>query len=219
MRELPLFIREILSPEQVQQLLLFEELIREINTRLNLISRRDIDWVWEHHIVPSLLFLAWWRLPAKVRVLDLGTGGGFPGIPLAIAHPDTPFLLLDSTRKKVEGVREMVAQLGLSDRVEVRWGRAEECRERFLIVVGRAVAPLPRFLGWVRRLLLPEGEVYYYTGMPWGPLPAGWQAAFHAFRDVLLDEPYVAAKGILHLRFSSSLPDHKNRQSNPPERR
>ncbi len=193
--ELPLS----LSPAQVDQLHQYVSLLTELNTTLNLISRRDIAHVWEHHIVPSLLLLAWHTLPAGEEVLDLGTGGGLPGIPLAIASPQSRFLLLDSTRKKVEAVSRMLQALDLAGRVRAQWARAESLRERFPVIVGRAVAPLPRFLGWVKALLLPKGSVFYYTAEPWGPLPAGWKATFYPFRELLPHSEYLAQKGILHL--------------------
>lgn len=198
--KLPAFLGEKLSPRQVAQLEAYATLLQEVNTRINLISRRDIAWIWEHHLVPSLCFLGWWRLPEGNRVLDVGTGGGLPGIPLAIAHPDTAFVLIDSTRKKVEAVRRIVQALSLQERIEVRWGRVEEQKETFPVVLGRAVAPLPRFLGWIKRILKPEGEVFYYTGEPWGPLPAGWQGHFYPFSALLPDWDYLQGKGILHLR-------------------
>jgi 16S rRNA (guanine527-N7)-methyltransferase len=201
--KLPPFLSSLLSPSQYEQLTQYAELLRQYNQRLNLISRQDIEKVWEHHIVPSLLFLGWWRLPTEGIVLDLGTGGGLPGIPLAIAHPQTRFLLIDSTRKKVEAVAAMLATLGLLGRCEVRWIRAETLSERFLTIVGRAVAPLPTFLKWAKKLLAPEGVVYYYTGEPWGPLPPSWEGEFFPFRRLLPEEPYLATKGILRLRANS----------------
>lgn len=193
--ELPL----ALTPAQEAQLHQYATLLTEYNATLNLVSRKDIAQVWEHHILPSLLLLAWYALPAGQEVLDLGTGGGLPGIPLAIASPQSRFLLLDSTRKKVEAVCQMVEALGLSPRVRTQWARAESLRERFSVIVGRAVAPLPRFLGWARPLLLPQGEVFYYTAEPWGPIPAGWQATFYPFRELMPQSAYLAQKGILRL--------------------
>lgn len=188
-----------LPPTVEAQLQQYATLLTERNATLNLVSRKDIAHLWEHHIIPSLLLLAWHELPKGEEVLDLGTGGGLPGIPLAIASPETRFLLLDSIRKKVEAVSQMVGALGLSPRVRTQWARAETLKERFPIIVGRAVAPLPRFLSWAKALLLPEGKVFYYTAEPWGTLPAGWKATFYPFRDLLPEQAYLAQKGILRL--------------------
>ncbi|MCS6894715.1 MAG: 16S rRNA (guanine(527)-N(7))-methyltransferase RsmG [Bacteroidia bacterium] len=201
--ELPEILRACLREEQVTRLQHYAQLLREANLFINLISRKDIQWVWAHHIVPSLLFLGWWRLPEPGPVLDLGTGGGLPGIPLAIAHPRTKFVLIDSTRKKVAAVSSMLDRLGMTSQVEVKWGRAEELRERFPVIVGRAVAALPQFLIWASRCLLPQGIVYYYTGEPYDSLPKGWVGEFHAFRELLPENDYLASKGILRLWRSS----------------
>ncbi|MCX8112253.1 MAG: 16S rRNA (guanine(527)-N(7))-methyltransferase RsmG [Bacteroidia bacterium] len=197
--ELPAVLLSQLNPFQLEQLKRYAELLKEANALVNLISRKDIQHVWEHHILPSLLFLGWWRFPRGEVVLDIGTGGGLPGIPLAVAHPDTFFLLIDGTRKKVEVVQKIVRELGLSERVEVRWKRAEELNEKFRFIVGRAVAPLPRFLSWAVRTYLSGGVVYYYTGSDYGSLPQGWQGNFYAFADLVPDDSYLTGKGILRL--------------------
>ncbi len=197
--ELPAPLQPLVTPAQLVSLRRYAELLQEWNQRVNLVSRRDIGQVWEHHIVPSLLLVLWRRFPAGAQVLDLGTGGGLPGIPLAIVHPETQFLLLDSTRKKVEAVTAMVAELGLSARCRVQWSRAETLTARFPFVVGRAVAPLPQVLRWAERLLDPQGTLYYYTGEPWPAPPPPWQTTWLAFREKIPEIPYLASKGILEL--------------------
>ncbi|MCS7152698.1 MAG: 16S rRNA (guanine(527)-N(7))-methyltransferase RsmG [Bacteroidia bacterium] len=200
--ELPAVLIPHVDSVQKQLLLRYAELLRRINASLNLISRKDIEWVWEHHIIPSLLFLGWWRLPAGAKVLDIGTGGGLPGIPLAITHPQTYFFLIDSTRKKVEALRFIVKELELSERVEVHWGRAEELPTRFPYIVGRAVAPLPRFLSWCQKVLSPQGTVFYYTGGDYGPLPPPWKGEFYAFAQLVPQDEYLSSKGILKAHLS-----------------
>lgn len=197
--KLPDFLRAQLSEEALIRLAHYADLLTEVNQRINLISRKDIVFVWEHHIVPSLLFLGWWRFPPKARVLDLGTGGGLPGIPLATAHPENAFVLLDSTRKKVEAVAWMLKELRLDDRCEARWARAESLKERFPYIVGRAVAPLHQFLRWAQRLLLPDGTIYYYTGEPLSSIPSGWYGEFYAFETLPISDPYLRGKGILRI--------------------
>ncbi len=199
LHELPACLAPHLSAEQVAQLHRYAHLLQTWNARINLVSRRDIAQVWEHHLIPSLLLLSWRRFPPGVRVLDIGTGGGLPGLPLAIAHPEAEFLLLDSTRKKVEAVAAMVAELGLAGRCRVQWGRAEALKERFPFVVGRAVAPLPQVLRWVERLLEPQGTFYYYTGEPRPLPPPPWEATWLPFQEKVPESPYLASKGILEL--------------------
>lgn len=195
---MPPCVLERLSIAQQEALLRYEALLKQANTVLNLVSRKDVAHLMAHHIGPSLLLLCFETIPPGVRIVDVGTGGGLPGIPLAIALPQNSFLLLDSTRKKVEAVRQMVNALGLSERVEVRWTRVETLKERFSYVVGRAVAPLAKFLQWVRPRLAPTHRVFYYTGEPLPPVPPGWRYTYYPFRTVW-DLPYVEQKGLLSL--------------------
>ena len=190
-----------LTPRGETALLAYENLLRETNTYINLVSRKDIEALREHHILPALLLLCLLPMEEGAKVLDLGTGGGLPGIPLAIVRTDLRFVLVDSTRKKIEAVQKMVEVLGLSGRVRTIWARAEHLPERFPYIVGRAVAPLPKFLSWAKRLLLPDGKVYYYTGEPLPPVPPGWEATYHPFRSVV-EHPYLHTKGILSLRYA-----------------
>ncbi len=198
---MPPCLVERLSPAQQQALLTYEALLRQANAAINLVSRKDVAQLMPHHIAPSLLLLCLETIPAGVRIVDVGTGGGLPGIPLAIALPQNSFLLIDSTRKKVEAVRQIVEALGLSERVEVRWTRVEDVQESFSYVVARAVAPLPKFLQWIRPRLAKEHRVFYYTGEPLPPLPPGWQYTYHPFRTVW-DLPYLEQKGLLSLRYA-----------------
>ncbi|MCS7189119.1 MAG: 16S rRNA (guanine(527)-N(7))-methyltransferase RsmG [Bacteroidia bacterium] len=200
LHDLPPLLAHKLSTSQIAQLRAYAALLQEANTKVNLVSRKDISHIWEHHIVPSLLFLGWWYFPAGAEVLDIGTGGGLPGIPLAIAHEKTSFVLLDSTRKKIEIVSQIVADLNLNERVKVIWNRAENLSMRFRYIVGRAVAPPQKFLAWCKECINKEGQVFYYTGENFGPIPTGWQGTFHPFGELLPNEPYLQGKGILHLR-------------------
>ncbi|MCS7296743.1 MAG: 16S rRNA (guanine(527)-N(7))-methyltransferase RsmG [Bacteroidia bacterium] len=200
MEDLPEILHPHITSDQLHLLKRYALELQRVNVTHNLISRKDIAFVWEHHIIPSLLFLGWWRFPGGAVVLDIGTGGGLPGIPLAIVHPQTSFLLIDSTRKKVEAVRSIVKELGLSAQVEVQWGRAELLSARFPFIVGRAVAPLPRFLRWAEKCLLSEGTVYYYTGESADPLPPQWEGKFYSFRKLVPQNDYIKGKGIFRLR-------------------
>ena len=119
----------------------------EWNTRINLISRRDVENIWTSHILHSISPLFKVRIPDGARMIDIGTGGGLPGIPLKIMNPSMRLLLVDSTQKKINAVGEIVRELKLTD-TAVRWGRAEDLakepdlRGRFDVVTARGVGPL-----------------------------------------------------------------------------
>jgi|WetSurMetagenome_2_1015567.scaffolds.fasta_scaffold412331_1 16S rRNA (guanine527-N7)-methyltransferase len=147
-----------LDDHQVDLLRRYVELLREWNAKVNLISRRDEENIWWSHIMHSLSILFFITPGEGMKVLDLGTGGGLPGIPLAILRNDLHIVLLDSIRKKMAAVSHMVQQLSLSN-VRVETGRAEELANKsgwsgsFDIVVARAVAPLDELVRWSRPLL------------------------------------------------------------------
>lgn len=129
----------------------YAELLREWNGKVNLVSRKDADRIETKHLYHCLAITKILRLMPKARVLDVGTGGGLPGIPLAICHPQARFTLLDSVAKKVAAVENMVRRLRLAN-TEVMRGRAEELpnKRSYDFVLGRAVTALPTFFGWVR---------------------------------------------------------------------
>lgn len=138
----------------------------EWNSRINVISRKDIDNVFEHHILHSLAIAEYLRrrgvgLPEGTRVLDLGTGGGFPGIPLAMVMPQVQFTLCDSIGKKVRVAREVSSSLGLEN-VRCVNCRAESLDEQFDIVVSRAVTTLANFYPWVKDKF--SGSILYLKG-------------------------------------------------------
>ena len=130
------------------QLRKLRPLYEERNAAINVISRKDMDAFEERHVLHSLAIFKAMRFSPGSRVLDVGTGGGFPGIPLAIVCPDVNFVLCDSIGKKMKVVRAIVKELGLKN-VIVHHGRAEEISGRFDFVVSRAVTRMDRFLPWV----------------------------------------------------------------------
>jgi 16S rRNA (guanine527-N7)-methyltransferase len=149
-----------LSDDQLNLLRRYVELLREWNGKINLISRRDEENIWWSHILHSLSILFFVTPGEGMRLLDLGSGGGLPGIPLAILRNDLHITMLDSIRKKTVAVQDMLDKLSLpAARVEA--GRAEELAGKsgwsgaFDIVVARAVAPLEDLLRWSRPLLRP----------------------------------------------------------------
>ncbi len=131
-----------LSPRQMEQFRIMGELYPEWNSRINVISRKDIDGLYERHILHSLAIARFLGpLAPGTEFMDLGTGGGFPGIPLAVYYPDCKFHLIDRIAKKLRVAQEIAAAAGLTN-VTFQHGDAGECHTRFDYVVSRAVMPL-----------------------------------------------------------------------------
>ena len=143
-----------LDPGTLSRFAEWEALLRDWNTRMNLVSRRDIDHLVDHHLIHALCLTRFATFDPGARVLDVGTGGGLPGIPLAIIFPDVQFALVDSVGKKIRAVESMARDLGLNN-VHARQVRVESMSDRFDYVLGRAVSTLPRFLEWTHRLVRP----------------------------------------------------------------
>jgi 16S rRNA (guanine527-N7)-methyltransferase len=144
-----------LSEEQVQQFSLLEPLYKDWNAQINVISRKDIDELYLKHVLHSLAIAKVVMFKDNTKVLDVGTGGGFPGIPLAILFPQCEFVLVDSIGKKIKVVNEIVDRLGLKN-VRTYHQRAEEVKEQFDFVVTRAVTRIQKFIPWVKGKLYPE---------------------------------------------------------------
>lgn len=141
------------TPAQVNQLQQLDVLYREWNEKINVISRKDIDGLYEKHILHSLSIAAAFDFADGSEIADLGTGGGFPGIPLAIFFPNVRFHLVDSIGKKLKVVEAVAEGTGLKN-VTTQHGRMEEVRNRkFDFIVSRAVAPLKELWQWSRPLL------------------------------------------------------------------
>jgi len=132
---------------------MLEPLYRDWNEKINVISRKDIDSLYEKHVLHSLAIAAAFEFVPGSEIVDIGTGGGFPGIPLAIFFPDVHFHLVDSINKKLKVVQAIAAATGLQN-VTVQHTRAEEIRNRkFDFAVSRAVAPLKELWSWSKPLL------------------------------------------------------------------
>jgi 16S rRNA (guanine527-N7)-methyltransferase len=153
-----------LSDKQKHQMEALDDLYREWNEKINVISRKDIDNLYLHHVLHSLAIARFIQFQPGSRILDLGTGGGFPGIPLAILFPACSFTLVDSIAKKITVVREVVTALQLEN-VTARVGRAEEVKEKYDFVVTRAVAKIDKLLPWSRKLLSKEQKNIYPNGL------------------------------------------------------
>ena len=139
-----------MSVQQQSQMAAAERLYPEWNEKINLISRKDIAFLEEHHLLHSLAITKVLRFAPGTTLLDVGTGGGFPGIPLAILFPDCQFTLIDSIGKKIRVAEDIARQLGLKN-VTCIQTRAEDVKEQFDFVVSRAVMPLPDLGKLVRK--------------------------------------------------------------------
>ncbi len=146
-----------LTEEQRDQYAALDALYRDWNSKINVISRKDIDNLYEHHVLHSLGIAQIIRFRPGSRIMDLGTGGGFPGIPLAILFPECQFHLVDSIGKKVRVATEVAQSIGLKN-VTFCHERAEEEKQRFDFVVSRAVMPLADLVKIVRKNIAPRPQ-------------------------------------------------------------
>ena len=156
MEEIERYFPGISQKQQLQFAALFE-LYSDWNAKINVISRKDMDNFYIHHVLHSLGIAKVIQFNAGARILDVGTGGGFPGIPLAIMFPETQFLLVDSIGKKIKVVKEVALAIGLHN-VEANQCRAEEVKGKFHFVVSRAVTALPEFLNWINLKIVHENS-------------------------------------------------------------
>ena len=146
-----------ITEKQRQRFAALDALYRDWNSKINVISRKDIDNLYEHHILHSLGIAQVIKFKPGTRVMDLGTGGGFPGIPLAIMFPDVHFHLVDSIGKKIRVCDEVRTALGLTN-VTTEWTRGENLKDKYDFVVSRAVMPLTDLVKLVRKNISPKAQ-------------------------------------------------------------
>jgi 16S rRNA (guanine527-N7)-methyltransferase len=146
-----------LNPIQVKQFDQLFELYQHWNAQINVISRKDIDELYERHILHSLGIAKVCQFLPGAQVLDVGTGGGFPGIPLAILFPETQFLLVDAIGKKIKVVNEVASAIGLQNLTAIH-SRAEQVKQDFDFIVSRAVTQLKDFYPWIKGKLKKESK-------------------------------------------------------------
>ncbi len=139
-----------LTDEQKRQFAMLDELYHDWNAKINVISRKDIDNLYEHHVLHSLAIAKLLRFKNGTKIMDFGCGGGFPGIPLAIMFPECTFKLIDGTAKKILVCNEVIKALGLRN-AKAEQRRGEEEKEQFDFVVSRAVMPLPDMVKIVKK--------------------------------------------------------------------
>lgn len=141
------------TEKQLKQLAALKDLYGEWNEKINVISRKDMDNFYEHHVLHSLAIATQFEFTAGMQVMDLGCGGGFPGVPLAIIFPEAHFHLVDSINKKLKVVNEIAAATGIEN-ISTQHSRAEDIKDKkFDVVVTRAVAPLKDLWYWSKPLL------------------------------------------------------------------
>lgn len=172
-----------LSEEQRRQFAMLDELYHDWNSKINVISRKDIDNLYEHHVLHSLAIAKFLRFKPQTRILDFGTGGGFPGIPLAIMFPECSFKLIDGTGKKIRVATEVANAIGLRNCNAVQL-RGEEEKGKYDFVVSRAVMPLPDLMRIVKKNIdkggsnaLPNGVICLKGG--------DLQAEIHPYRNIV----------------------------------
>ena len=155
-----------LSNSQIDKFLLFEKLFKNWNNKVNLISRKDIDFLFERHICYSLAITFFFQFKAKTKILDVGTGGGFPGIPLAIFFPEVEFTLIDRTEKKIKVIDTIIKDLEIKN-VNTIVGDVKNLKSKFDFVLGRAVTKMEKFVPLVKKnILIQEDEsgIIYLKG-------------------------------------------------------
>jgi len=153
-----------LTSDQADKFRQLEELYIDWNSKINVISRKDMEHFYERHVLHSLGIAKVIQFSPGAKVLDVGTGGGFPGIPLAILFPETNFLLVDSIGKKIKVVQEVSEAAGIKN-IEAIKARAEELKGKFDFVVSRAVTTLPDFIKWVESKIKRESRNTLQNGI------------------------------------------------------
>jgi 16S rRNA (guanine527-N7)-methyltransferase len=193
-----------LSPKQSDQFEALFDLYADWNSKINVISRKDIGSLYEHHVLHALGIAKVVQFRPGTNVMDVGTGGGFPGIPLAILFPETDFFLVDSIAKKIKVVNEVSTALGLTN-VRAEQHRAEEIKEQFDFIVSRAVTDFPEFYHWVKyksiiknKNSIPNGILYLKGGDLSAELSAFGRAKVFELKEFFKEE-YFETKKLVYL--------------------
>lgn len=194
-----------LTARQIEQLEQLGPLYEHWNQHINVISRKDMDAFYERHVLHSLAIAKVITFKRGAEVLDIGTGGGFPGIPLAILFPDTQFHLVDSIGKKIKVVQEVAKALGLEN-VTASHERAEKVPGKFDFIVSRAVTAMPEFLTWTKNKFKSENKHSLKNGILYlkgGDLseemkPVKQKITYHPIPD-FFEEEFFETKKVVYL--------------------
>ncbi len=193
-----------LSEHQIEQFSKLQELYQDWNLKINVVSRKDIDELYLRHVLHSLGIAKVIQFKPNSKVMDVGTGGGFPGIPLAILFPETQFHLVDSIGKKIKVVNEVVDGLGLEN-VKSTNARVEEVKGTYDFIVSRAVAQMETFVGWTKGKIskkqnheLKNGILYLKGGDLTEELQKYTSATVYDLPDYF-DEDFFDTKKVVHL--------------------
>ena len=193
-----------LSDQQILQFEKLKELYKDWNIKINVVSRKDIDELYLRHVLHSLGIAKIQKFMPGSKILDVGTGGGFPGIPLAILFPEVQFHLVDSIAKKIKVVNEVVAGLKLQN-VTITNARVESLNERYDFVVSRAVAQMDTFVRWVNFAVLKKnnhalknGILYLKGGDLTDELLNFTTATIYPLKDYF-EEDFFETKSVVHL--------------------
>lgn len=192
-----------LTDEQKSQFQQLETLYKDWNEKINVISRKDIDEFYERHVLHSLGIAKIMEFADGTKVLDIGTGGGFPGIPLAILFPNVEFTLVDSIGKKITVVNAVAESIGLKN-VKAYHERAEKIKDKFHFVVSRAVTQMPVFLRWLKGKFEKEqfnpkhNGVLYLKGGDLGEELAGIKCEIYNLKDQF-EEEFFDTKKVVYL--------------------
>ncbi|CAA0150910.1 16S rRNA (guanine(527)-N(7))-methyltransferase RsmG [Tenacibaculum maritimum] len=193
-----------LSEVQLAQFSKLKELYKDWNLKINVVSRKDIDELYLRHVLHSLGIAKVMQFKAGTKVMDVGTGGGFPGIPLAILFPETDFHLVDSIGKKIKVVNEVAEGLGLKN-VRTTHGRVEEVKDTYDFIVSRAVAQMETFERWVKNKVhkkqqhdLKNGILYLKGGDLVEELQHFPKATIYNLSDFFKEE-FFETKKVVHL--------------------
>ncbi|CDG49863.1 16S rRNA (guanine(527)-N(7))-methyltransferase RsmG [Cardinium endosymbiont of Bemisia tabaci] len=189
-----------LPPNQMALFNRLEDIYGHWNTRINLISRKDIAHLYLHHVLHGLAIAKVITFCAHTKILDFGTGGGFPGIPLAIMFPEVNFHLVDATAKKIKAVESIVTTLGLKN-ITVDWARGEDLKGAYDFVIGRGVTHLALFYHWVKDKIAKENKNSLYNGILYlkGPSPDPLPISMDVYplQDFFI-EPFFREKYLIH---------------------
>ncbi|MDB9724081.1 16S rRNA (guanine(527)-N(7))-methyltransferase RsmG [Polaribacter sp.] len=193
-----------LSENQIQQFEKLQGLYQDWNLKINVVSRKDIDELYLRHVLHSLAIAKVVQFKPGAKILDVGTGGGFPGIPLAILFSETQFHLVDSIGKKIKVVNEVVAGLGLEN-VKTTNGRAEELKDTYDFIVSRAVAQMETFVRWTKGRIskkqnhdLKNGILYLKGGDLSEELKLYTSATIYEIPNYF-EEDFYETKKVVHL--------------------